>query len=169
MNGNIFLLSRSGKVNFFTSQYCTSRSLKTIMTVLDSIINKYTGKSFNITDYHGDNEFDKAALKDFLQPGLFHAYGRNEHVGPIERPVHTIKERCRSTCNRIPYRRITFLMVRSPVEGVTDMINAFPSKTGISKSLSPSTIAEGKPKLDLSRPMKARLISSHLSTAHQGL
>lgn len=77
-----------------------------------------------------------------------HAYGRNEHVGPIERPVRTIKERCRSTCNGITYRRITVLMVRSLVEGVTDMINIFSSKTGISKSLSPSTIVEGKPKFD---------------------
>ena len=72
------------------------------MTVLDSIIHKYYGRSFKITDYYGDSEFDKVVLKDFLQPGLAHAYGRNEHVSLIERPVSTINDRCSSICNGIP-------------------------------------------------------------------
>ena len=42
VNGNILFVSGSSKVDFFTSQYYTSRSLKTIMTVLDIIINEYT-------------------------------------------------------------------------------------------------------------------------------
>ena len=42
-------------------------------------------------------------------------------------------------------------MIRSLVESVVGMMNAFPSKQGISDTLSPSTIVEGKPKLDLKR------------------
>ena len=42
------------------------------MTVLENIINKYSSQLFNITDYHGDYEFDKAALKDYLEPELLH-------------------------------------------------------------------------------------------------
>ena len=42
-------------------------------------------------------------------------------------------------------------MVRSLVEGITDVLNAFPSKNGITDTISPATIIEGKPKMDLQR------------------
>ena len=74
-------------------------------------------------------------------------------LAPIERSVRTIKERCRSTCNSIQYRRITIIMVRSLVEGVVNILNYFPSKNGLSNTLSPSTIVEGKPKMDFGRDM----------------
>ena len=74
-------------------------------------------------------------------------------MGIIERSIRTVKERFRSTCNGIPYKWITILMVRSLVEGIIDVVNAFPSKNGISSTLSPSTIVEGKPNLDLKRKM----------------
>ena len=120
---------------------------------MESIINKYHSRSFKLTDFHGDSEFDKQKLKDFLEPGILHTYAREEHVGIIERSVRSIKERCRSTVHGVPYKRMTILMVRSLVEGVVGMMNAFPSKQGISNTLSPSTIVEGKAKLDLARKM----------------
>ena len=151
VNGNIFLHTKSQKVNFLTSQYCTSRSLRTIITALEKFIHKYDCRGFKITDMHADNEFDKAELKHSLQPTLLHIYGREEHVGFIERSVRTIKERFRSTCSAMPFRRITVRMVRSLVEGITDVLNAFPSKNGITQTISPATIVEGKPKMDLQR------------------
>ena len=151
VNGHIFFHTKSHKVDFITAQYCLSRSLRTIITALAKVQHKYISRGFNITDYHGDNEFDKSALKEFLEPALLHIYGRNEHVGPIERSIRTIKERGRSVCNGIPYKRITILMVRSLIEGITDTINAFPSEGSISETISPSTIVQGTTKLDLSK------------------
>ena len=69
--------------------------------------------------------------------------------------MRTVKERTRSTCIGLPYKRITILMVRSLIEAITEVINALPSKNGISRTLSPSTIVEGKPKFDFSRAMIA--------------
>ena len=40
-----------------------------------------------MTDYHGDNEFDIAALHGFLRPETIHIYAKYEHVGPIERSI----------------------------------------------------------------------------------
>jgi hypothetical protein len=151
VNGNAFFHTKSNKVDFITAQYCTSRSIRTTITALEQVQNKYHSRGFQITDYHGDNEFDKLAIKNFLEPALTHIYGKNEHVGPIERATRTIKERGRSVCNGIPYRRIPILMIRSLIEGIVDVLNAFPSSGGISDTLSPSTIVEGKPKLDLSK------------------
>ena len=82
VNENIFFHTKSDKVDFLTAQYCTSRSLRTLMTALETILNKYTCRSFNITDFHGDSEFDTEALKTFLQPALMHVYAKVEHVGP---------------------------------------------------------------------------------------
>ena len=155
VNGNIFFFTKSDKINFLTAQYCTSRTLRTIMTALEKVINKYSCRSLNICDYHGDNEFDKQALKYFLEPALCHIYGREEHVGSIERPVRTVKERFRSTCSNIPYRRLTILMVRSLVEAIIEVLNAFPSKNAITTTVSPATIVEGKPKMDFKRKMIA--------------
>ena len=44
-------------------------------------------------------------------------------------------------------------MVRSLVEAITEVLNAFPSNTGISSTLSPATIVEGKPKFDFGKAM----------------
>ena len=98
------------------------------MTALEEIINKYSCRSFNITNFHGGNEFDKYKLKDFLHPALLHIYGRLEHVGPIEQSARTVKEISRSTINGIPYKRITILMVRSLLEGIIVVLTTFPSK-----------------------------------------
>ena len=122
------------------------------MTALERVVNKYNGQSFNISDFHSNNEFDKAVLKDFLEPALVHIHGRAKHVPPIERSVRTVKERSRSTCDGIPFSRITILMVRSLIEDVLDILNAFPSKNCISDTISPATIVERKSKLDFSKP-----------------
>ena len=87
VNGNIFFTTKSDKIDFLTAQYCTSRSMRTIIIALEAIINKYHSRSFKITDFHGDSEFDKATLREFLVPAILHAYAREEHVGMIERPV----------------------------------------------------------------------------------
>ena len=80
VNKNMFFHTKSQKVDFLTSQYCTSRSLRTIITALQKIINKYNCRGFSITDFHRNNEFDTDALKKFLEPALMHIYGRVEHV-----------------------------------------------------------------------------------------
>ena len=54
------------------------------MTALGKGIDKYNCRCFNISKFHVDNEFDEAALKQYLEPALVHIYGREEHVGPID-------------------------------------------------------------------------------------
>ena len=67
-NGNMLFHAKSKVVDFLNYQHCASRSLKTTMTALVEIINKNDCRNFNMTDFHGDNEFDKSTLKDFLEP-----------------------------------------------------------------------------------------------------
>ena len=78
--------------------------------------------------------------------------------------MHTDKDMFRSTCQGVPYKRITKIILQSLVEGIIDILNAFPSNQGISNTLGSPAIVESKPKLDLraytkiSNDMKARAI-----------
>ena len=45
------------------------------------------------------------------------------------------------------------IIIRALVEGIINVINAFPSNHGISDTFIPSTIVEGKHKLDFKRKM----------------
>ena len=53
--------------------------------------------------------------------------------------------------NGLPYDAYPKLMIVSLIEHVADMLNSFPSKEGILTTMSPSTIVEGKPKIDLNQ------------------
>jgi hypothetical protein len=96
VNGYAFLHTKSSKINFITSQICTSRSQGQIIQALNTIKNIYETRGFQITDVHGDNEFDIKRVKEFLLPATLHIYGKDEHVGIIERLIRTVKEQCRT-------------------------------------------------------------------------
>ena len=74
---------------------------------------------------------------------------QTKYVGIIERSICAIKERAGATCHTITFKRYTSLMKKSPIEGVVDLLNRFPSKDGVSDNLSTSTIVEGIPKVDM--------------------
>jgi hypothetical protein len=125
-----------------------SRSANAVINAIDSVLTTYKSRGFNITIIHGDNEFNIKALKEFLSPTIVTIYGRNEHVRVIERCIRVIKERARYTCHSIPYHYYTKLMIQALVATVIKWLNVFPNKNGISRTMSPSSIVEGKPNPD---------------------
>ena len=76
-------------------------------------------------------------------------YAKNEHVGIIECPIFTIKERARAKCHAISFKIYKVLMTRSLIEGVVDLLNRFPSKDLVYDTLSTSKIVKGRPKVDI--------------------
>ena len=126
---------------------CQSRSTRAILAEIDSVVRKYTTRGFEITAIHADNEF--ASIRDYVLPIHLHVYGKDEHVGVIERAIRVIKERCRCVCHAIPYKYYTKLMLRSLIAVVIRWINAFPSKGSISSTMSPAMIVEGKTNPDM--------------------
>ena len=75
---------------------------------------------------------------------------KDEHVPGIERATRTVKDRVRYLCHSVPYKRFTKLMTIHVVLTVVKWINIFPSKTGVSNTLSPETLLDGKEQPDLS-------------------
>ena len=79
-----FLHTKSSKINFLTVQSGPNRTKGTIKASIDSVLTIYNARGFNISDVHGDNEFNMNILEDFLRPATLHIYGKNEHVGIVE-------------------------------------------------------------------------------------
>ena len=69
---------------------------------------------------------------------------RDEHVGDIERYIRTVKECMRGISNTIPFKRLTRNMVMELAKGVVYWLNAVPSSTGVSPTMSPRTIITGQ-------------------------
>ena len=69
---------------------------------------------------------------------------RDKHVGDIERYIRTVKERMRGISNTIPFKRLTRNMVMELAKGVVYWLNAIPSSTGVSPTMSPRTIITGQ-------------------------
>ena len=145
VNGHVFFTSKSSKLNFVTAKYHKTRGMKSIIATLDDIRQIYHSRGFIIDNIHGDNEFNKHEIKK-SQPALFHIYGKDEHVGLIERSNRTIKNKARVMAHSTPYRKIPKVMTIGLIQGAVKWLNAFPSSTGISKTMSPSTIVLGLPK-----------------------
>jgi hypothetical protein len=144
INGYPFLATKTSKVNFITATPMKSRSTNAVINTIDSVLNTYWSRGFDITIVHSDNKFNIKELKEFLSPTIVTIYGRNEHVRVIERCIRVIKERARCTCHSIPYHFYTKLMIQVLVATVVKWLNAFPNKNGISRTMSPSSIVEGK-------------------------
>ena len=79
-------------------------------------------------------------IKNSQLPALFHIYGKDEHVGLIERSNRTIKNKARTITHSIPYKKIPKIMMIGLIYGSIKWLNASPSMKGMSKTISPSTI-----------------------------
>ena len=141
VNGRPFFHTLSDLINFRTAQECRGRGKSECRDHLDAIVNKYESRGFKITDYHGDNEF--AHIEGHVVPATTHICATGEHVPEIERSIRTVKERTRCTVHSMPYKRLPNMMMKHIVLNSVYWLNAFPSKNGISSTMSPSSIVLG--------------------------
>ena len=78
-NGHPFLGTKTRKVNLITATSMKSRSSNAIIDAIDTVLNIYTSRGFEITIIHCDNEFKIKQLRYFLLPILAMIRGRNVH------------------------------------------------------------------------------------------
>jgi hypothetical protein len=64
----------------------------------------------------------------------------NEHVPEIERRVRVVKEHCRATRHSLPFERTPKITTVHIVLNVVKVMNLFPTKGGVSETMSPKTI-----------------------------
>ena len=95
-----------------------------------------------------DNEFEKLQP---LVPGInINTTAAKEHVPEIEHRIRVIKEHARARLNTLPFQLILIKLIYH----VVLWLNAFPSKSGISETLSPREIVL-RHKLDFKKHCQA--------------
>jgi hypothetical protein len=106
----------------------------------------YLHRGFHIKMVHADSEF--APLTPLIEsmPGfpMVNLASANEHIPEIEQRIRVVKERCQATRHSLPYERIPKLMTSHIVLNVVKLLNFFPTKGGVSDTLSPNTIMPGE-------------------------
>ena len=151
VNGIAFVHTKSKPLNFITIRKINNRKKGSILKVLRTITTMYLTRGFTISDVYADNEFDVDEYKTIFLPARLHICAKGEHVPTIERSIRTIKERCRSTCHSLPYKKYPKLMVSGLLEYVELWLNAFPSDSAEIKNISPSTLVTGSPQPDFNK------------------
>ena len=116
------------------------------MKVFNKIKRVYGARGFKIVDLHGDNEFEKIRVP--ILPTNLTLAAANEHIGTVERSIRTVKESSRAGLHGIPYKQVPIAMIKGLLKYATILANAFPTKAGISNTLSPRNIVQGLPNID---------------------
>jgi hypothetical protein len=106
----------------------------------------YLQRRFSITTVHADGEF--APLKVLIEslPGgpLVNLASPDEHVPEIKRQIQVVKEQSLAALHSLPFQHIPKLLMIHIVLNAIKMLNFFPTKGGISDTMSPKTIMSGE-------------------------
>jgi hypothetical protein len=95
---------------------------------------------------HADSEFAplKPLIESILGGPVLNLASANEHMPKIERRIRVVKERCWATRHSLPFERIPKITTVHIVLNVVKILNFFPTKGGVSETLSPKTIMSGE-------------------------
>jgi hypothetical protein len=141
-----FFLTLSRKICFTAVNHLGDRTVPHIFKAVKEMYQYYLQHGFHIKTVHADGEF--APLKPLIEsiPGgpMVNLASANDQVPEIERRIWVVKERCRATRHSLPYERIPKLLTIHIVLNVVKLLNFFPTKGGVSDTLSPKTIMSGE-------------------------
>ena len=141
-----FFVTLSRNICFTSATHLPDRKLSSIFDAFKKMYNYYLKRGFRITTVMADGEF--AALQTMFQ-NLYGApqlnlTAANEHEPFVERRIRVIKERVRSVRHSLPFKVLPKKLVANMVLFCTKLLNFFPTKGGISTTLSPKAIMSGE-------------------------
>ena len=85
----------------------------------------------------------QALIVSLLGGLMINLESANYNVPEIERKIGLVKERCRKTRHGLPFQQVPKLLTIHIVFQEVKILNFFPTKGGISDTLSPKTIMSG--------------------------
>ena len=146
MNKNPLFLTLSRKITFTVVNHLSDCTLPQIFKAFKEIYVYYLHRRFCITTVHADDEFEPLKTLVVSLPGdpMLNLASANDHVPEIEQRIRVVKERCRAVRHILPFKRIPKLLTTHIVLNVVKLLNFFPTKGGVSDSLSPKTIMSGE-------------------------
>ena len=141
-----FFLTLSRKTCFTAVNHLANRKVPEIFKAFKEIHQCCLQRGFRITEVHADGEFEplKPLIESLAGGPAVNLASSDEHVPEIERRIRVVKERCRAVRHGLPFQRIPKLLTTCIVFNVVKMLNFFPTKGGVSETLSPKTIVSGE-------------------------
>ena len=134
------------KLCFRSVNNLANRKVPEIFHAFKNIYMYYLQRGSIITTLHVDGIF--APLKTMIEsmPSVLmvNISSINEYVPEIKRRIRVVKERCRDTLHGLPFTQIPNILMMHIVFNFVNMLNYFPTKGGISNTLSPKTIISGE-------------------------
>ena len=143
VNNLPFFTSISRNLKFSTIQFLPNRKSETIGNALKIVKLVYGRGGFRIRTVLADGEFEH--LRDIcLELNVYlNTTSANEHVPEIERQIRIIKERARAIWTMSPFEWWPRRLVIELMSFVIFWLNSFPTKYGVSHTLSPRMIVTG--------------------------
>ena len=111
------------------------RKKDTLLQETRAVVALYQSRGFNIPDLYTDMEF--GCIRNDVLSTRLNVTTADDHVGKVEQSIGTIKQRARTTIHGLPFKRFPKLMIQELVYHAAKGLNQFPSKSGISDTLSP--------------------------------
>jgi hypothetical protein len=124
-----------------TSRTTYKRGPQDIINGIEKVLTIFKNRGFQVNLINADNEFKKLENKVSVHIEICAA---GQHVPRIERGVRTMKDRTRCLWATLPFKKVPKIMVDDSVTMVTVCLNDFPSKSGISTTMSPASIVLGR-------------------------
>ena len=144
VNSIPFMMSIFCSISFGMVEPLTGTKAEHLLHAIKNIRNTYTQGGFKVDWMLMDGQFENLQ-GDIANLGIrLNEVAEDEHVGEIEWYSRTVKERCRSACTALPFKRLTVQMVIELVRRAVFWLNAFPYKNGVSDTMSPCTIITGQ-------------------------
>jgi hypothetical protein len=141
-----FFLKLSCKICFTAVNHLADRTVPQIFKAFKEMYQYYLQRGFHIKMVHADSEFAplKSLIESMTGGPMVNLASANEHVPEIKRRIRVVKEQCQATRHSLPFETIPKLMMIHIVLNVVKLLNFFPTKGGVSDTLSPKTIMSGE-------------------------
>jgi hypothetical protein len=146
VNKLAFLLTFSCNICSTGVNHIADRTVPQIFKAFKEMYQYYLRGGGHIKTVHADGEFAHLKpLNESMTGGpMVNLASTNEHVPDIERRIRVVKEQCRAARHSLPFETITKLTTIHIVLNVVKLLNFFPTKGGVSDTLSPKTIVSGE-------------------------
>ena len=140
-----FLAFLDLSVRHRATTYIKNKSASTFYKALDGIMDTYNSNGFRIGTIHCDQEFKSLMdpVKNDMELKLEHPAAQ-AHANHAERNVRHLEERIRCAWHATPFLIMPIIMIVELVKDVTNKLNLFPAKQGISQVYSPRQILTGR-------------------------
>ena len=130
-----FLITMSRQLQFVTAEFTPSRTAARLAEHLKKVLRVYRRAGYVVRYIFMDGEFEK--IKPLMPTVICNTTAASEHVTDVERKIRVVKERTRGTMATLPFKHVPRRMKIELVYFGVFWLNAFPTKSGVSRQFSP--------------------------------